>query len=270
MRKKTIFALLCCLIAFSVYGPAWSQPKEEFKQKPIEKSASYYLPSISEVYNSAQSFRITTNWAAKIKIKSVDYAKMPEVDRAFTVGKDLSDIAFLVLSKEEKEKPSANMLEKADLAIVSLNPSAEIKKRLQNLKDGVRTGTLKGEQLRKELDKVLNEVIPAIEKDPKLRDAGTLVWAAGFLRALYLGASTVAGFAEPTEEQLSMFRYGGTIGYFVEYFSEKAGDAFKTSAVVKNLLITLKKIQPILEKAPGKVTKQDLTDVAKELEAEFK
>lgn len=257
MYKKAISILLVCFIILITSTLAIGKEKE--------KSAIDYLPQINEVYNQAVNFDIIDGWEDNIKVEAYDFKALPEIKKAFEVGKTLADIAFIIMNEKDPRNLSSHILETAKNAILSLDPPKKTKEKLEEIQDGVKTGILKGEGLRKELDLLVSKVIPEIEADPNLRDVGTLVWASGFFRAMYHGTNTVARKEAPTQEQLAMFRYGGVISYFLEYFTQRAKESFKNNTQVKNLVVALKEIKPIVEKDPKKITKKDIENVARAL-----
>lgn len=276
MQKKIVSALLVCFMI--VFTSAVVQGEEKKRQLPSkeDEKLSFDIPRIDEVFKQAKRAGIAGGWEKRIEIKSQGFKGMSESMRAVEVGKTLADIAFLVLDEEKGKEPSGNLLEKAEKAILSLNPSQEIKTQIQELRGRVLAGTLAGEKLRKEMDRLIKDVIPKIMKGEegnegteKRNDVGVMVWAAGFCRAMYLGTSTVAEYDKPNSDKLSMFRYGGVLGYFIKYFTEEASDSFKKDRLVKNLVITFKKVKSVVDKKRDQFTKQDIVKVSKTLKREF-
>ncbi len=277
MQKKIVSALLVCFMVVFTSAAVQSEEKKRPLPSKEDENISFDIPRIDEVFKQAKRAGIADGWEKRIEIKSQGFKAMPEPQRAVEVGKTLADIAFLVLDKEEGKKPSGNLLEKAENAILSLNPSQEIETQLKELRGSVLAGTLAGEKLRKELDRLIKDVIPKIMKGEegkddaaeKRNDVGVMVWAAGFCRAMYLGTSTVAEYDKPDKDKLSMFRYGGVLGYFIKYFTEEASDSFKKDTMVKNLVITFKKVKSVVDKKRDEFTKQDIVKVSKTLKREF-
>jgi hypothetical protein len=250
-----------------------NHPKQITAEKLAKLQDKFVLPPISEVYEEAKNNEITGGWSKKITVQPQDFAAMAAPQRAFEVGKTLSNIAFIVLdSDNEDAPPPKSMVQLAYDAIMSLKPPAAINTDLQQLREQMEAGTLKGKELRQRVDVMLDQTIPNILKqEPSLRDAGTLVLASGLLRALYLGASTVAILPNPTREQLAMFRWGkGILNYLLTYFTQKADASFKDSTEVKNLVVALKKIQPLSNKKPEDITKADVGTTVEALERLFK
>ncbi|MEK8015591.1 MAG: hypothetical protein VSS75_001900, partial [Candidatus Parabeggiatoa sp.] len=171
--------LLTLVIIMSLCGFAWAgDGKPKITITPPQ--GKLYLPSINEIHNSAKNAGITGKWGRLIRVQSKGYAAMKLPQRAFEVGKTLSDIAFVVLDRGENTPPSKAIIQQAYNALVSLELPAAIKAEIQILKDQVETGRLQGKALRDKMDDLISRVVPQIEKDnnPSIRDAGTLVLAA--------------------------------------------------------------------------------------------
>jgi hypothetical protein len=272
MDLKQLLILLCIMLAG---GLVWAddviKPKIKIMAPPTP--SKLYLPSINEIHKNAKNAGITGQWGKFIRVQSKDYAAMKLPQRAFEVGKTLSDIAFVVLdSGDDDAPPSKAIIQQAYNALVSLELPPNIKAEIQTLKDQLETGKLKGKALRDKMDELMNEVVPQIEenKNPSIRDAGTLVLAAGYFKALYLGARTVASYANPTPEQLDMFRWGELVGYFLTHLTEKATPEFQNSLTVKPFVAGLKKIQPLVNKNRGEITKGDVRKITRALRISFK
>jgi len=284
LRKAAITALCLCVIG--TLGAGYAGATEEKKEPALDISSigadmPFDLPKINELFEQAKMNGITAGWENRIELESIDYEHMSAPERAFVVGKVLADITYLVLDKEQG-KPSANLLQKAEAAILSIqNLPEDIKTDLEDIKAGVTEGGLQGEALRKELDELVQTVLPRLrgEADPtedaktekidkQLQDVGMLITAAGFFRAMYLGASSVAKMDSPTPEQLSMFRYGSVGEHFIRYFTEDASKTFQDSRRVKDLVRSLKVIVPIVQKS--KLSKSDIEKVSQFLHAQFK
>lgn len=235
-------------------------------------SDEFYLPSINEIYMQAQAFGVSGNWKKVVKIQATNYRTMPLPRRSFEVGKTLSNIAFLVLDTGDRNAaPPKGLVQHAYDAILSLNPPAKINNQLQRLRDQLEAGTLRGQRLREQVDVLMDETVPEImDTEPKLKDATMLVLGAGYFRAMYLGANTVASYRNPTRDQLAMFRWGSMVDYFIKYFTVKAAANFKNSAEVKSFVIALKKIQRLVNKSPESITKADVSKIAKALGVLFK
>lgn len=264
-KKKHIIVIMVVSLGFfglSSFGET---------QKPLKEEVLYdYLPSINELHNQALFYRITSDWKSKLRIKSQDYNFLSPAKRALVVGKTLADIGFLVLIEVEDQKVPKHILEEAVKAIKSLDPPGDVNKEIDKFQTGVRTGALKGKKLRDELEELIRKSMKMLDKDQKNRDIAALAFVSSFCRVMYMGASTIAQKAEPTQQQLAMLRYGGVVDYFIDYFTQKAEDSFKRDIVVEKLIIALKKIRPILKKAPGKFLKNDISTIAKVLEPLFK
>jgi len=266
--------LLTLLLIISIGGIAWAgDAKPKITITAQEIMGKLYLPSINEIHLNAKKAGITGQWGKLIRVQSKAYAAMKLPQRAFEVGKTLSDIAFVVLdSGNDDTPPSKAIIQQAYNALVSLQLPAAIKAEIQTLKDQLETGKLKGKALRDKMDELINQVVPQIEEDknPSIRDAGVLVLAAGYFKALYLGARTVKSYAQPTREQLDMFRWGELVDYFLTHLTEKATPEFKNSRTVKNFVRGLKKIKPLVSKNRGDITKGDVKKIARALKLSFK
>ena len=232
-------------------------------------SEEFFLPSINEIYEQAKAYGLSRNWNRIVRIQPKNYRAMKLPRRAFAVGQTLSNIAVLVL--DTNAVPSKGLVQHAYDAILSLNPPRKINAQLQRLRNQLEAGTLRGRNLREQVDILLDETVQEmVETAPSLRDAGMLVLGAGYFRAMYLGASTVAKYSRPNRDQLAMFRWGSIIDHFIRYFTQKANRQFKSSAEVKSFVIALKKIQRLLNKAPERISKQDISQVARALKPLFK
>lgn len=251
------------------------------KQLSLESMAGdeFDLPSIGEIYEQANRLGISANWSKVVQVQAKDYKTMTVSERAFEVGKTLSDVAFLVLDGGNADAPPPKALvQHAYDAILSLQPPAAINVQLQGLRDQLEAGTLRGKELRTQVDILIDETVHEIlETEASLRDVGTFVLAIGYFRAMYLGTSTVAGYKNPTPEQVSMFSWGNDnaaggsiIDYFIKYFNKKATPAFRDSAEVMRFRIVLKKVKPLLDKKPETIVKDDVAKIAEILQPLFK
>lgn len=248
----TVFALLC------ISTPVWGSQGQA--------GDSFYAPSLNEIYKQAKVSGISEDWSKSVRVTSKNFDGMSEQERAFKVGVVVSHSAFLILDKNHKETGEiTGILKVLDGAIQSMNPPASIRKKLQELQNRIVAKELVGEDLRIELDSVISQYIPSLQNDPKFRDSATLLWSAGFFRAMHLGVSTVSSYPNPTQEQLALFRYGAVAGHVINYFKNKASPSYMSDQYVSRLVTTLEKIKPILEKKPQRMTKDDISDVSKYL-----
>jgi len=273
MRKILMKSIGCYITIFFFMGQiAWAQenleeipPQPNFTEEEANQ-AEVSLPTINELYLQAQAYGITADWSKQIELNPKDYKTMTTPKRAFEVGLTLSNIAFIVLNEKTGQSPDKALIQQAYDAIISLNPPSELSKELQQMHDELESGTLKGDSLRQKANIMLAQAIPAMmERDPNLRDTGTLVLAAGYFRAMYLGTQTVSSYPNPTSEQLKMFQWGSLVSHFANYFSQKAAPEFKNNSEVKNLIIALKKIEPLLKNP----TREQLMQVANTLKPLF-
>ncbi|UCH92383.1 MAG: hypothetical protein JSV88_19085 [Candidatus Aminicenantes bacterium] len=264
-KKKDVIVFVIILAALFV-SVSFGETK-----KPLKEEVLYdYLPSINELHNQAIFYRVTSDWKDKIKIKSQDYNSLGPAKRALAVGKTIADIGFLVLIEGEDKKVPKNILDEAMKAIKSLEPPEEVNKEIKKFQSGVRTGALKGKKLRDSLEELIRDSMKMLEKEQKNRDIASLAFLSSFCRLMYMSSSTIAQKENPPRQQLDMFRYSGVIDYFVDYFTHKAEDSFKKDIIVEKLISALKKIKPILQKAPGKFVKNDISTIEKVLEPLFK
>jgi len=233
--------------------------------------ATDYLPDINEVYNQAKSFRIIGNWKDRIPLTSKAYSTMSETKRAIEVGKTLADVSFYVFNRDDSKIPD-NALEIARSAIDSLSPPEKIARKINALESDIQR--LSGEKLRKRINDLIKDAISELQKNPKYKDVGTLVLASSFCRSMYFGVSTVAQMKNPTPPQLAMFRYGGMINYIIDYFKagneSRASKKYQDDTRVKNLVINLTNIRPLIEKQPDKITITDIRMVSQILEQGYK
>jgi len=245
----------------------------KFTFMPEEIQAKLYLPSINEIHRNAKNAGITGKWGKLIKVQSKAYQSMNLPQRAFEVGKTLSDIAFVVLDNgNDDTPPSKAIIQQAYNALVSLKLPRNIKAEIQTLKDQLETGKLKGKSLRKKMDVLINEIVPQIEadKNPSIRDSGVVVLAAAYFKAFYLASRSVGSYAKPSREQLDLFRWEDLVNYFISHLTEKATPEFKKNSTVKNFVRGLKKIKPIVSKKRGEITKRDVKRITRALRLSFK
>ena len=268
---------LALVVMMSFASLAWAgqitAEDETLDAAEMAEEVTLYLPSINEIHRDAKHVGITGNWGSFIRVQSKAYATMSKPQRAFEVGKTLSDIAFIVLDgPDSNAAPSKAIIQQAYNALVSLELPANIKAEIQTLKEQMEMGRLKGKALRKKMDALLNEIVPQIEEDENLsiRDSGVLVLAAGYFKALYLGARTVGSYPTPTREQLDMFRWGELVDYFLNHLTQKATPEFKNNSTVKNFVVALKRIKPLVSKQQGEITKRDVKAIARALRLSFK
>lgn len=269
---------LTLVVMMSFSSLAWAggdkiAPAETLDAAELAEEATLYLPSINEIHGDAKRLGITGSWGKFIRVESKAYAKMSLPQRAFEVGNTLSDIAFVVLDgPDSNAAPSKAIIQQAYNALVSLELPANIKAEIQTLKEQMEMGRLKNQALRQKVDSLLGEIVPQIERDKNLsiRDSGVLVLAAGYFKALYLGARTVGSYPSPTREQLDMFRWGNLVDYFLNHLTQEATPEFKNNRTVKNFVVALKMIQPLVSKQPGEITKGDVKKIARALRLSFK
>lgn len=235
------------------------------------EAGGYQPPSISEIFNSAKRNGITTDWDQQVKVESQSYTEMPVPKRAFEVGKALADIAFLVLAPDDSNQaPSLALVQHANDALMALDPPETVKNEVQKLRQRTQNGELKGAALRNEITRLLNEQAPLLEYEdnPQTRDSGVVMLLSGYLRALYLGAETLAGMKAPTTEQLEMIKaLRGTAEHYNDYLATKLSRTFKESIVVQDLAGSLKKILPTLQQA--EITQADAKAIAQTLSLLF-
>ena len=230
-------------------------------------SDTLYLPSINEIHRDAKNSGITGDWGNLIRLTQKNYASLTTPKRAFEVGKTLSDVAFITLSSGDDNAPDKASIDAAHDALSSLELPGAVKTEIQVLKEKVANGSLKGKDLRKQLDKLIAQTIAQIEEDENqaIRDSGSILLAAGYYKALYLGAMTVAGKEVPTPEQLSMFKWDTLTAHFIDYFTNKASDEYKNDETIKSFVAALQSITPSVNKKPEEITKDDVSIIAKSL-----
>lgn len=239
----------------------------EFAEQLVDE---FYPPSISELFDQAKKNNITADWDKEIQVLDYDYLRMPLPERAFTAGKTLANVAFLVLGNDN---PSKSIITTAYNAITAIDPPVGLKAELQHLRDQVESGRLKGADLRVELTRLINEVVPMIaeEQDPKVKDSGQLLMSAGYFKALYLGAKTLAKMDAPTAEQLNIMRgWADLVAYSLKHFSAQVSPEFAQSEVVDSFKTALENIQETVNKTRDTLTKADAKQVAKSLKPLFR
>ncbi|MCP4701623.1 MAG: hypothetical protein GY862_32900 [Gammaproteobacteria bacterium] len=276
MKNKGRILLLAVGIGLS--GAAWTTPADKDADPAPGDLAGevmdvFYPPAITEIFDNAKMNKLTGGWDKKIRVEGQDYAAMSVPRRALEVGKTLANIAFLVLNSPDPDAPpSKPLVQEAYNAISAINPPASVKAELQKMRDQYEAGKLKRKALRKEIDRIINEVVPGISQaeDPETRDSGKLVMAAGYFRALYLGAETMAASANPTSEQLNMILGWKDISaHMLNYFARQSTPAFRSSVKVKNLLRALFKITPLVSKPRGQIDKSDAAAITAALKPLF-
>lgn len=241
--------------------------KEAITLTDADKNAPLYLPGIDEIHRDAQNAKITNDWGKLIKLSAKDYAGLTAPNKAFEAGKTLSDVAFITVSAEKGVPPSKEVVEIAYNTLATLALPDDIKAEIQLLKEQVSNGSLAGKDLRKKVDSLLAETVSKIEQDqnPAIKDSGSLVLAAGYFKAFYLGALTVSGYDKPTPEQLQMFQWDALTAYFLDYFTNKASAEYKDNDTVKSFVAALQEITPIVNKKREDINKDDVTKIAKAL-----
>ncbi len=273
MKQKMVIALTCCFIMLLGSGFAIGEDKPKVDLSKGEK-IGFELPIINEVFNSAKSLGITKGFEERFdRTVSVEEPEKCKTDtcKVFQAGRAFAEIGYLIVSKEGGVPKGFLNDQKKVLNI--LNPPKTIKEKIEEISKKVDGGSLAGEKLRTELDNLAQEVFPEMWKDSDkdMVSRGMLGFSGGFFRLMYMGASSVAKKDKPDQKELGMFRYGGIVDYIVNFFTgEKAADSFKNSEEVKSLLKSLETIGPIVKKPEDKFTKQDVENIAKALEGQFK
>lgn len=270
-QKRILKGLFKTAFIFSIgLTHVWA---EKFEIDKAFISEKFYLPSINEIHNDANAAGITKDWGKLIKLTPKDYTSFSVAGRAFEVGKTLSDVAFITLSvKDKQQPPPKNAIDIAYSALTALKLPKDVETSIQILKEEAASGKLKGKDLRKKLDNLISQTIAKIEedKDQAIRDSGSLLLAAGFYKAFYLGAMTVSSYKNPTPEQLSMFKWDALTAYFIDYFTNKASNEYKNNKTVKIFVASLKSITPIVNKDSKEITKEDVAKIHKSLIRLFK
>jgi hypothetical protein len=225
------------------------------------------LPGIEEIHQDAKNANITNDWGKLIKLSAKDYSSLTAPNKAFEAGKTLSDVTFITISAEKDVAPSKEVVEIAYNTLAALELPNDIKAEIQLLKEQASNGSLAGKDLRKKIDTLLTETVSKIEQDPNpaIKDSGSLVLAAGYFKALYLGALTVSAYDKPTADQLKMFKWDFLTAYFLDYFTNKASAEYKDNATVKSFVSALQEISPIVNKKREDINKDDVAKIAKAL-----
>jgi hypothetical protein len=276
MHKKILILTIAGGLSFFLSNPLWAENQEKLSIEEIAelskliKSTPISLPSINEIYNSAIYAKVTSNWDQKIKLQNKNYKGMTAPRRAFEVGKTLSDITFLVVTKA----PSNEIKNAAFQSLTSIKLPPKFKSELEKFaRSG---GNLKGEALRRKMDyliKVLLNNIQNSKKDATIRDPAMTLLAASYFKAYYLAAETIKDEKNPTKEQLSLFSSEGwrdLTNYFFNYFTNTASKSYQQNKVLKNFSWSLSKIKNIIEKPKESITKEDISSIYEVLKNSFK
>jgi hypothetical protein len=268
--------VLTVAISLSLCTPLWAETDKKPDLSPDKLAQQvmdkFYPPSITEIFDNAKRNGLLGGWDKKIQVQTQDYASMKAPRRALEVGESLADIVFLMLTNENKDAaPDKSLIESAFKAIIAVNPPVRIQTELQSMRERYEAGKLKNKELRKEVDRLINEVVPTITnaQDPAQRDAGELVMTAGYFKALYMGAETLSNLDKPTQEQLEMIHAWKDITGHVLSYIAKATPEFKSSVEVQNLVRALVTIKPLVSKARDQITKEDTTSIATALKPIF-
>jgi len=267
-KKILVLAITGSLFAFFSH-PLLADDKSSLSLeeiKSINVNDSDLLPSINEIYMSTRAAKVTGDWGKKVKLINKNYKEMSSPERAFEVGKTLSDISFLVLDSDKA--PSKAIQNVAFNALSSVTLSAEFKNELNILVNS--NAELKGEDLRKKMDARIKVLLQAQESEnSSIRDTTMTLLAASYFKAYYLAAQTVETYPKPTKEQLELFSWRDLTDYFINYFSKTASKEYQESKMVKYFLGALLKIKPIVEKPRDKITKEDVAIISKVLSRSF-
>lgn len=251
IKKLTRKAISLGMLAFASYTMAPNAIAQD-------ENVMDYLPSINELYSIASKMELSNGWSGVITIESKNYDAMRDAERAFEAGTTLSDIAFVISTLEDDKTPSDEVLSEANSAILALDSSLEMKRRLERMKKLIDSNKLDGETLREELDTLISEVFPQLREKPDVKDQANLALAAATFKVMYLGAGSVASIESPSTQQLAMFRWSAIADYFIGYFSEHAQENFASQTEVNLMTSALTSIRPLLAKAPDKMTKTDV------------
>lgn len=234
--------------------------------KALSESNDSLLPSINEIYMSTKAAGVTGDWDKKVNLINKNYKEMSPSERAFEVGKTLSDISFLVLNSDKS--PTKAIQNTAFNALSSITLSEEFKSELNILANS--KSELKGEDLRKKMDVLIKVLLQAQESEnSSIRDTTMTLLAASYFKAYYLAAQTVETYSKPTKEQLELFSWRDLTHYFISYFSKTASKEYQESKIVKNFLGALLKIKPIVEKPRDQIKKEDVAIISKVLSRSF-
>lgn len=262
-------------ISLALCSPAWASDKDQdpsAAELAKEVMAGFYPPSITELFDNAQKNGLTEGWDKKIRIHAQDFSSMSTPTKAFNVGTVLADVAFLVLTKGKDAAPDKSLIEYAYTAINAINPPTQVQAELQKLRTDFESGVLKDQKLRKAVDQLINETVPLItdSEQAEQRDVGELVMAAGYFKALYMGASTLASLSEPSQEQLEiMVGWKDITLHTLDYIAKQASPDFKQSLEVKDLVRALVTIKPLVSKSRDQISKADAEQIAAALKPLF-
>jgi len=292
MRKRIAASVMFCVVSMLAYGFAFGQDKGKTLPPDIgKKTATFRLPALKEEFKNATGVKITEGWEKRINVdrsmREIDECKT-ESCKVFQSGIALADITYLIL-KEEKKAEAKNLLNKTDKILRDLKAPSEVIELLDEIGTKIEEKDKAKKISETELSKKLDEVMVKVAEmrknsDPKQVSKRMLIFASGFCRALYLGASTVAKKDKPDQKELEMFAgRDGIVNYLVKFLTGeeieeilgekevklKIIDDFKNAPEVKKLVEALKTIEPLV-KEEKEATKQDVENIAKSLESQFR
>jgi|GEM_PF-1675249 len=289
MRKSVAISVIFCVVAIMMaHGVAFG----EGEKPPIDfekKQATFRLPAIKEEFKKAENTKIIEGWEKRINVdrskRKIDECKT-ESCKVFQSGISLADITYLILKEKDNKLKLENLLDRTSLILKIIKVPSEVIKLLNEISSLIKDKKISEKDLSQKLDEVMVKVAEMrISQDQQQVSKGMLIFASGFCRALYLGASTVAKKDKPTPEELGMFAgRDGIVSYLVRFFTGgeiketldeknvvnlKVIDDFKNAPEVKKLVDALKTIEPLV-KEKKEISKQDVENIVKALESQFR
>jgi len=286
MRKSVVISVVFCVVAIMM---GHSVAFGEDKKPPIDfekKQATFRLPAIKEEFKKAENTKITEGWEKRINVdrsmREIGDCKT-EPCKVFQSGISLAEVTYLIL-KEKEKKESENLLTRTEKILRDIKSPPEVIELLNEIRAKMKD--ISEKDLSQKLDEVMVKVAEMrISQDQQQVSKGMLIFASGFCRALYLGASTVAKKDKPTPEELGMFAgRDGIVSYLIRFFTGgeiketldeknvvnlKVIDDFKNAPEVKKLVDALKTIEPLV-KEKKEISKQDVENIVKALESQFR
>jgi hypothetical protein len=230
-------------VALSTNAPA---PPKKQGQKGVVKSSIRQLPGIDELYAQAKERGVATDLYKTVQVKAKNFDSMGPAERAIEVGMYLASLA--IASSDPSKDIPLPMLEDAQKAVNSLSPPAEAKKYVSEMVGEVKKG-LKGDDLRKAIDRMMAQGIPLMENDPAFATTARLLRLGAYLRTMSLLAKSLAGATDAGK--LLVLSQSPDHEFHLQTVGELSDD-MKKEALVKAARDALDKSKDaVLKPAPG-------------------
>jgi hypothetical protein len=219
---------------------------EPASDAPSTANVVDYLPSVDEFYTTARNVGLGDGVQGLIRTSDPDLDQMGEAARALAVGGILSDVAYLLVQADATKPPPEGVVERAQAALVTLDPPAAVQMGLTGLIQGIESGELQDQELRRQVDTYLRNVLPLMVGNDGFADSGNAAMFGGFLRSTYVGATALAQADSPTEDQLSLLRQPQLASYFRTYFEQSATDTWKQDETIVKAVAAATELETIL------------------------